>query len=64
MKGQFLKKSFSGKDGSREKNDVRVLLEKVVWVGVKGNAEVVSEVGVVSSGVGEESVVVAEESFG
>lgn len=41
-----------------------MLLEKVVWVGVKGDSELVGEAGVVCSGVSEESVVVTEEGFG
>ncbi|KAL4335607.1 hypothetical protein GQ457_07G032410 [Hibiscus cannabinus] len=47
----------------REKDDVWVLLKKIVGVGVEGDAELVGEVGVVCSGVSEESVVVAEEGF-
>ncbi|KAL4282222.1 hypothetical protein GQ457_03G042230 [Hibiscus cannabinus] len=72
--GKYFKKRFLGNSLTdrtstkrvfrRKKDDLWVLLEKVVWVGVEEDAELVGEVGVVSSGVSEESVVVAEEGFG
>ncbi|KAL4377968.1 hypothetical protein GQ457_02G037620 [Hibiscus cannabinus] len=54
--GKYFKKS-------REKDGVWVFLKKIVRVEVKGGVELIGEVGVVCSGVSEESVVVAEEDF-
>ncbi|KAK8661222.1 hypothetical protein V6N13_052119 [Hibiscus sabdariffa] len=52
---------FQVRTWNGEKDDVWVLLKKIVGVEVKGGVELI--VGVVCSGVSEESVVVAEEGF-